>query len=129
MGILLQWRAAWRLKKTLDDRLADCVDLAPAGLCSPEGGDKQAEPHHPQQVGDSMLGRGTVRCQTACCATRPAANVCMQCCMTPYAVPHCNACLCRLRGLPAYVLDYSDLIPPNRCVGRLKMLCRAFSHN
>jgi len=22
----------------------------------------------------------------------------------------------RLRGLPAYVLDYADLIPPNRCV-------------
>lgn len=22
----------------------------------------------------------------------------------------------RLRGLPAYVLDYSDLIAPNRCV-------------
>jgi hypothetical protein len=31
----------------------------------------------------------------------------------------------RLRGLPAYVLDYSDLIPPNRSAACLRATCAA----
>lgn len=98
--------------------LVDCADLAPAGLCSPEGGDQQAEPHHPQQVGGGMLSRGTVAQLPNCLLPRGQQQSCTlhDTCL----VPHCNVCLCRLRGLPAYVLDYSDLIPPNRCVGASK---------
>jgi hypothetical protein len=77
--------------------------FVPAGLCSPEGGNQQAEPHHPQQVcTDGMLRAllaGAVSCRTCrqSFATRPAASVLhgSQTCVAlqRFVSADCEACL------------------------------------